>query len=178
METEIRAYAVAKGIRPETLERWLSWRTEDGSALERVALSLKISENHLRDLMVWLEEIALRDGLAIHTILASKSIHSIETDPRLGRADKLKRIKEEIRRLRFPRLAGVEDAIQSKIRVLKLHPEIRLSIPPGLEGGTLRVEFCAASQHDVKRLAGRLQEAAEQVAMVEIFNLLGGDLTQ
>jgi hypothetical protein len=169
---------MAKGIRPETLERWLSWRSADGSALGKVAFLLKISENHLRDLMDWLEEIALRDGLAIHTILASKAIRSIETDPRLGRADKLKRIKEEVRRLRFPRLAGVEDAIQSKIRGLKLHPEIRLSVPPGLEGGTLRVEFGATSQHDVKRLARRLQEAAEQVAMVEIFNLLSGDLTR
>lgn len=178
MEAKIRAYAVAKGFRAETLERWLRWTPADGSALERVAFSLKISENHLRDLMDWLEEISLRDGVAIHAILASASIHSIETDPRLGRADRLKRIKEQIRRLRFPRLAEVEDAVQTRIQALKLHPEIHLTAPLGLEGGTLRVEFAAASQDDVKRLARSLHEAAEKASMAEIFKLLAGHSTE
>jgi hypothetical protein len=133
-----------------------------------------MGENHLRDLMDWLEEISLRDGLAIHAILASKAIHRIETDPRLGRADRLKRIKEQIRRLRFPRLVDVEDAVQDNIQALKLHPEIRLTVPPGLEGGALLVEFAATSRDDVKRVARKLQEAAEKVPMGEIFNLLAG----
>jgi len=126
--------------------------------------------------MDWLEEIALRERVAVHAILASKTIAGIETDPRLGRADRLKRIKEQIRRLRFPRLAETEDAIRAKIQELKLHPEIRLSVAPGLEGGSLRVEFSAASHDDVKGLAERLQDAAENKPMAEIFDLLSGHL--
>ena len=82
--------------------------------------------------MDWLEEISLRDGQSIHAILTSKAIDDSATDPRLGRADRLKRIKEQIRRLRFPRLAETEDSIRAKIQELKLHPEIRMSVPPGL----------------------------------------------
>lgn len=177
MEPEIRAYGIAKGFHPQTIRRWLNWAPADGSALERIALPLKISENHLRDLMDWLEEIALRDGVSIHSILASKNLADIETDPRLGRADKLKRIKDQIRRLRFPRLAASEDAILVKIQALKLGPEVRLSVPPGLEGGTLRVEFAASNQEDLKRLTEKLRQAVERNCMEDIFKLLAGHVT-
>jgi hypothetical protein len=175
-ETEIRAYATTKSFHAQTLERWLSWEAADCGALERLAFALKISENHLRDLMDWLEEIALRDCVTIHSILASKTIADIETDPRLGRADRLKRIKEQIRRLRFPRLADTEDMIRAKIQGLKLHPDIRLSVPAGLEGGRVRVEFAAANRDDVKRLADKLSAATQNKLMVDIFNLLAGNL--
>ena len=177
-ETEIRVYAKDKGFHPQTLERWLSWRAADAAALARLAFALKISENHLRDLMDWLEEIALRDGGQIHAVLTSKSINDIETDPRLGRADRLKRVKEQVRRLRFPRLAETEDAIRAKIQELKLHPAIRLSVPAGLEGGQVRVEFVAASQDELRQLAMKLKEAAEKASMPKIFALLAGHATK
>ena len=173
-EQEIRDYATAKGFHPQTLERWLNWQPDDAGALAQLAFALKVSENHLRDLMDWLEEISLRDGQTIHAILTSKAIDDSATDPRLGRADRLKRIKEQIRRLRFPRLAETEDAIRAKIQELKLHPEIRMTVPPGLEGGQLRVEFAAASHAELKLLATKLTEATDKTGMAEIFDLLAG----
>ena len=168
---------MAKGFHPQTIQRWLNWAPADGRALARVALALRISENHLRDLMDWLEEIALRDGVNIHAVLSSKTVSEIETDPRLGRPDKLKRIKDQIRRLRFPRLAASEDAVRAKIQELKLHPEIRLTVPLGLEGGCVTIEFAASSHDDIKRLTKKLTEAAERNSMGEIFDLLGSHVT-
>jgi len=173
-ESEIRDYSTAKGFHPQTLERWLSWQSDDAEALAGLAISLKISENHLRDLMDWLEEIALRDRRSIHVILASKSVDDIATDPRLGRADRVKRIKERIRRLRFPRLAETEDTIRAKIHDLKVHPEIHVSVPPGLEGGQLRIEFAPASHAELKQIAAKLTEAVDKGSFAEIFDLLAG----
>ncbi|MSP38957.1 MAG: hypothetical protein EXR70_10750 [Deltaproteobacteria bacterium] len=173
-ESAIRGYAAAKSFHPQTLERWLGWGSADGEALERLALALKIGENHLRDLMDWLEEVALRDGVSIQSLLNAKVVDDIATDPRLGRADRLKRIKEHIRRLRYPRLAETEDAIRAKIQELKLAPEIRLSVAPGLEGGNLRVEFSAVNVTEFKRLAEKLSQAAEKTLPAEIFSLLAG----
>jgi hypothetical protein len=156
------------------LERWLGWQATDRDALGALAVSLKIGENHLRDMMDWLEEIALRDHMPISQVLASKSIDNPRTDPRLGRADKVKRIKEQLRRKRFPRLAQTEDEIENRIRALKLHPEIRLSVPPGLEGGRLNVEFNAANPAELKTLATKLGEAAASSTAAEIFEYLAG----
>jgi hypothetical protein len=173
-ESQIREYATAKGFHPQTVSRWLSWNPADTLALERLVFALKISENHLRDLLDWLEEVALRDQVAVHVILASKTIDDIATDPRLGRADRLKKIKEQIRRLRYPRLAETEDALRGKIQELQLHPEIRLSVPPGLEGGQIRVEFSVANHEELRRLASNLKNATEHQLMPEIFQLLSG----
>jgi hypothetical protein len=170
----IREYAKEKAFHPQTLARWLAWEQPDRNALYRLALPLKIGENHLRDLMDWLEEISLRDGLQVRQILGNGAIAALESDPRLGRADKLKRIKEQVRRLRFPRLAQTEDSIRARIQELKLQPEIRLIVPAGLEGGRLRIEFDAASQDELERLIEKLADATGKDAVREIFALLAG----
>jgi hypothetical protein len=125
-------------------------------------------------MMDWLEEIALRDQVKIDQILATEVISDVSTDPRLGRADKVKRIKECLRRLRFPRLAQTEDEIRNRIKSLKLHPEIRVSVPPGLEGGRLHVEFTATSATELLTIAGKLRAAAATSLAPEIFDLLAG----
>lgn len=172
-ESAFRSFAASKGFRAPTLSRWLSWQAADRTALAKLALDLKLGENHFRDLMDWSEEIALRDGTAIAAIIAGKAVDDIATDPRLGRADKVKRIKESLRRLRFPRLARTEDEIQVKIHALKLQPEIRVTVPSGLEGGRLQIEFSVTNQQDFKRLADKLGAAAESSVTGEIFTLLG-----
>src|SRR6266576_2266998 len=112
-EMEIREYAKDKGFHPQTLERWLSWDQPARDTLFRLAMGLKVGENHLRDLMDWLEEIALRDQ------------------------------------------STIEDSIRARIQELKLYPEIRLTVPPGLEGGRLRMELSASTPEELKRLTGK-----------------------
>jgi hypothetical protein len=168
----IQGYALSKGFHPQIKERWLSWNANDGAALLETAVSLKAGENHLRDLMDWLEEIALRDGIAIGEVLQSKTISNIRTDPRLGRADRLKRIKDQIRRIRFPRLSQIEDSIQSRIRQLKLPSAVKVSVPAGLEGGDLQIEFTAGSPAEFKSILAKLGAAAESESLAEIYVLL------
>ena len=140
----------------------------------RLVDELRIGENHLHDLMDWLEEIALRDQLKIDAILLDETIVGIESNSRLGRPDKLKRIKEKIRRLRFPRLVQLEDLIRRQIQALKLHPQIQISVPPGLEGGKLQVDFSASSHEELKILSAKLAEAVHQEEVQQIFNWLAG----
>jgi plasmid stabilization system protein ParE len=173
-ESEIRAYAQGRRFHDQTLARWLGWERTDRDALGELASGLKIGENHLRDMMDWLEDTASRDHAKISQILATKAISDLSTDPRLGRADKVKRIKEHLRRLRFPRLAQTEDEIRTRIQSLKLHPEIRVSVPPGLEGGRLHVEFTATSTTELLTIAGKLRAAAETSLAPEIFDVLAG----
>ncbi|HEX5605873.1 MAG TPA: hypothetical protein VFY96_05115 [Candidatus Binatia bacterium] len=157
------------------MERWLRWAAADREALATLALSHKISENHLREMMDWLEEISLRDGKPIQDILAEKAIYDTSTDPRLGRADRLKRIKEQLRRRRYPGLAQTEDQIRTHINALKLHPEIRLSVMPGLEGGHLKIEIQPANIAELRAAVAKLSNATSLRPLTAIFELLSGD---
>jgi hypothetical protein len=174
LEQEIQKFAKKKGLHPHTVERWCNWAAEDGAALLSLSLAVTPGENHLRELMDWLEEIEIRDALSIRDVLQSQE--HIVTDPRLGRADRLKRIKEQIRRIRFPRLAQLEDSIRTRIKELRLPPGIKVSLPPGLEGGHLRFEFTVTNPDGLKTIVGKLSEVSESPSVAKIFSLLKGDL--
>lgn len=173
-ESTFREYARTRGFHPQTLERWTGWEDAARERLANLAVGLKASENHVRDIMDWLEEISLRDKTKIQEILARREIDVIETHPRLGRADKLKRVKEQLRRWRFPRLAAMEDSVAKSIKALELPAAIRLSAPPGFEGGRLKVEFEIATALELRELSGRLSRAAASEAMKDIFATLAG----
>ena len=175
-EAAVREYAKARGFHPRTVERWVRWEEADRDGLRQVAVDLKASENHLRDIMDWLEEIALRENVKICQLLSRPEIVSVRTHPRLGRADKLKRIKEQLRRWRFPRLAAIEDALATRIKALQLPAAIHLSAPPGLEGGRLKAEFEVGTAAELCELSGCLRDAATSQAMTEIFTVLAGTL--
>ena len=173
-ESAIRDYAQAKGFHQQTIDRWLGLAPGDQDALADIALSLKCSENHLREMMDWLEEIGLRDNTTISEILTRPAIESSRSDPRLGRADKLKRIKEQLRRWRFPRLAALEESVRLKVQSLKLPASIQLSVTTGLEGGRVQVSFSARNVDEFEKLTHRLSDAASSGILSEIFESLSG----
>jgi hypothetical protein len=171
----IQDYGKERGFHDQTLGRWLRLSPSDRDALLELAQRLRIGENHFRDLLDWLEEIALRDGVGLCEVLKGELFVNTLSDPRLGRNDKLKRVKEELRRLRFPRLSRIEDEIQGKIRKLKLGPRIRMTVPPSLEGGALAVQIKAASHEELKHSVQELAGALEKKEMEEIFLFLRGE---
>jgi hypothetical protein len=173
-EQAIIDYARERGFHQQTLERWLKLAERDRAALLDLAQGLKMGGGHFRDFLDWLEEISLRDGVGFCEILRRESILRVSSDPRLGRNDKLKRVKDEIKRFRFPRLAQIEGEIQGIIRELKLQPQIQFSVPSGLEGGTLSVQLRATSHEQLRRLTAELEALLEKKAMKEIFDLLTG----
>ena len=167
-------YARSQGFHEQTVRRLASLAEKDQHILMEMVIALKIGQNHIRDLLDWLGEIVLRDGGSIATILSRAPFCEILTDPRLGRNDKLKRVKEELRRLRFPRLSQMETKIASRIRSLRLGPLIQVASPPGLEGCFLTVQLKAANPGELRRLVAELAQAVEKPEIDEIFELLGG----
>lgn len=147
----------------------------DREALFGLAQGLRLGQNHLRDLLDWLEEIALRDGLSPCDVLRREPLAQISSDPRLSRSDKLKRIKDEVRRLRFPRLSRTEGAIHNAIREMKLNPAIQITVPPGLEGSSVTVQLKSSSYQELKRLVGELERALESESAHALFMLLRGE---
>lgn len=174
-DEKILEYGKEKGFHRKILERWLSLAEPDRQSLLDLARELKIGANHLSDLLDWLGEIHLRDGRSPAQVLKGDSFSRLLSDPRLGRNDKLKRLKEELRRLRFPRLSRIEGEIQKRIRELKLGPQIQTAVPPGLEGGALTLQLKASSHEELKALVEELRGALEKQAMREIFDLLRGE---
>ena len=174
-DQQILAYCRRKSFHPKTQERWLELSDADREALLLLAGTLKVGENHFKDLLDWLEEISVRDGVGIAQLLGREILSRVVSDPRLGRSDRLKRLKDEVRRLRFPRLARIEDEIGRRVREMKLDPKVMLTVPAGLEGSAVTIQMKAAGYDELKRLSAEVARVVEEDAMKEIFALLRGE---
>lgn len=168
----LRAFAAERGYAPATVERWLGLSDADGEALLGLARSLRLGENQLRDLWHWAEEIAARDGGSLAEVLAATRRRAESVG--LGRADRLKRVKAELRRRRFPQVAAREDRVAALVEQLGLSG-VQIRWPAFLEGDVLRFEFEARSAEGLAAHAAALLAAAQHPACREIFAVLDGD---
>lgn len=172
LQTAIRAYTGARTYSAATTERWLGLDAGDSGALLQLATEIRLGENQLRDLWDWAEEIAERDRVMLHHVLAAAPIAAARARP-LGRNDKLRAIKAALRRLRFPQLADVEDRLADLVRTMQLPRTLRVDLPQHLEGDQVRIEITVTSPAAWRTAAAALLAAAESPACTELFALLG-----
>jgi len=167
----VRAYGVARQIDARLIDRWLGWASGDAAALLDVADALRLGSNHLGDVMTWLEEIAARDGTAPRDTLRAPGIRGV-LNTRLGRSDKLKRVKALLRSQRFPRLVAVEQALDAAIRDLDLGAGVTVRFPPGLDGDELTIEVRARRPDGLRDATTRLHAAVSEGGFDRVFALL------
>jgi hypothetical protein len=170
LNEQIAAYAHEKRLSPQTMARWRAWGEEDQAALFIVVRDLQLGENHLRDFLDWLEEITARDGGAVRELLTRAEIHQPLQSP-LSRNDKLKAVKEAVRRIRYPRFSRLEEDVRAAVKALDLGNRIQVSFPPTLEGEEITVELKARNPQELTDNLRRLQRRVEDGAWQRLFAL-------
>ncbi len=171
LKAKIHAYAQEKHLHPQTVRRWLAWEERDQEALWCLAKELQIGENHLRDLMDWLEEISLRDGGTPAEVLGHQEIRRVLSRP-LSRNDKLKEVKAELRKLRYPRLSQLEGQLKETVKKMDLGSRIQVTFPQFLEGDEIRVEIRARNAAELKESIERILLQVEEGWVERLFSLL------
>ena len=167
----VLAYAQLKRLSPQTLARWQAWVEPDQAALFELVYELQLGENHLRDFLDWCEECVARDGGAIAELLARPAIRQPLT-AKLGRNDKLKAVKEALRKIRYPRLSRLEEDLRTATKALDLGGRVRVSFPPSLEGDEVTVEIKARNVKELHESLERLQQRLGDGGMQSLFDLL------
>jgi len=148
-----------------------TWAAAERAALAAVIETLSPSPRHLAEILDWLEDVAARDGTCAGAVLAERSL-AAALRARGSAPDRLKRWKEALRRLRYPRLAAREAAIGEAIRALGLGPAVGVAVPPGLEGGTLSFTIRARTAGEFAAVLDRLQERLASGDLERLFALL------
>jgi len=167
----VRAYGAVRQIDAGLIDRWLGWESPDAAALLDVAAAIRLGSNHLGDVMTWLEEIAAREGVAPADVLRAPGVRGV-LRTRLGRSDKLKRVKAFLRGRRFPRLVAAERALDAAIRDLGLGAGVTVRFPPGLDGDELTIEVRARRPDGLRAATTRLHAAVRDGGFDRVFALL------
>lgn len=171
----IRSFATERSYRDETVARWVALDPLDAASLLEIAADLRLGENQLRDLWLWAEEIAARDGSSLVAVFAEPGVRSA-LRKRAGRNDRVKGLRAALRRLRFPQLAAHEQQLAALVEALQLPGTVRVHWPEFLEGDSLHVELDVRSPAALAAQARALADAAARPEFAEIFALLDGDV--
>jgi hypothetical protein len=172
LRRRVEALAAAHRLQAALVERWQALAAADAAAVCDLAERLRLGENHIRDLCEWSEEIALRDGTTIAAVLESTPV-TAALSRALGRNDAVKTLREVLRRLRFPRLAALEDQLAQRVRRLALPAGVRLVLPPNLQDTEIRVEIRAGDLAALTAAVDALRAAVQRPELAELFALMG-----
>jgi hypothetical protein len=167
----IITYAQQKRLSPHTLARWRAWPDTDQAALWDFAHELQLGENHLRDFLDWCEETVLRDGGTVAELLTRPDLRRL-LEAKLGRNDKLKAVKDALRKIRYPRLSRLEEDLRAAVKALDLGGRIQVSFPPALEGEEITVTIKARKVQELRDELELLRRRVEDGAVQRLFDLL------
>jgi hypothetical protein len=151
--------------------RTATWTNAERAALAAAVAALRPSAHHLGDVLDWLDDIAARDGGHPSAVLAAPALRAALAS-RGSAPDRLKRWKEALRRLRYPRLVARERAFADAVRALDLGRAVTVAPPAALEGGTIAVTIRAGSAAELHATLDRLQRAREAGGLAGLFDLL------
>lgn len=168
---EVAAFARERRYAEPTQQRWSQLSDTDAAALLRLAQPLQLSENQLRDLWQWLEDVAQRDQLTLAAVLESSALKLVMRSS-LGRAEKIKAFKSKLRELRFPQLVAAEQQARQLISALELPRQIVVELPAHLEGESIRFSITATTSAALQQAATALLAASAQPQCTELFRLL------
>ena len=171
LRDQLAAYAQRKHLSPATSDRWQAWLAEDQAALLICAQELQLGENQLKDFLDWLEEIALRDVMAIRVVLGQRGIRNALA-VQGSRNDKLKAVKTALRKMRYPRLTQLEASARTAVKALDLGRGVQISFPHAFEGDEITVTFHARNTQELEERLVRLQQRVTDGGFQRMFDVL------
>jgi hypothetical protein len=173
-EAAVRAYATTKRFAAATLERWLRCTPADQTELLRLIESMRLGENHTRDLLDAMEAIALRQQTTFASILHSETVSAVLNAGR-ARNETLHLLKQALRRLRYPQLAAAETHLRELTKRLGLPAGVTLTLPENLEGDELVFSVRARSAAELRRRMEGASAAVRATELDQIYRILGGE---
>ena len=151
--------------------RTAAWTDDERALLAEIVAALRPSPRHLADVLDWLDDVAARNGSRPAAVLGAPSLQAALRGG--GSApDTLKRWKEALRRLRYPRLVAREQDFATAVRALELGRGVSIASPAALEGGTVTVTIRAGSAAELDAILDRLARARDAGELARLFALL------
>ncbi len=133
-------------------------------------IKMKIGLNRQRQILTWLEEIALRDKRPLLDVLNSLNIiANSKDDNQKDTGTWAKSIIDEIRRARFPQLVETETKFKSGLKKLKIPSGMTIEHPPYFESKNYKVTLRISNSAELANYAVRLKKIASMQEFSKIL---------
>ena len=161
LEQGLQEYLVRKNLSLSTSALFLHLDKEDQQVILPLLEALQPGENRVKEIISFLREISLRDGVSLASLLARKDIAMILNDQETQHPLRIEQLRRIVKEMRFPRLSGMEKKFAEYKRSLSLPPQISFHPPPFFEGEEFRMELRFKDFGAFRELVTRLHQISE-----------------
>ena len=172
VELQIRVLGVERRLPNAHLERWLAMDQESRVAILGLARCLRLRTGQLAAALETLEEIAVRERVAIAEVLARPEIQCVARGSGSAPA-RASAFIAALRAIRFPRLHKTRSRLAAEVAALKLPRGISIVLPRELGSDELTVSLCARNGNELTNQIGALVRSS--AGLMRIADLLGGE---
>lgn len=123
--------------------------------------ALRPGENRIKEIVSFLREVSLREGVSVSSVLAGKEIRGILSDQERPRPQRLEALRRILKEMRFPSLTEMQRKFADFKRSLSLPSSISFYPPPFFEGEEFRMEMRFKDSPTFRQLVTRLHQIAE-----------------
>lgn len=149
-----------------------AWRADARRVFFEIVEALRPGANKLTELATWLEEIALRDDRPLTAVIVDLRLRTMSQDSSLAPQERLRVVREAVRRARFPTLAQMTRQAAELVVKLQLEPFVSVRPPEGFEGDAFEARFDFSSPDELRTVGRLLSEASNHPAAEELRDLL------
>jgi len=161
LERGLLEYVVRQNLSLSTSVLFLSLDKDGQGAILPLLEALRPGENRVKEIITFLREISLRDGVPISSVLARGDIRKILGDQETPRPQRIERLRRIIKTMRFPLLTEMEEKFAQYKRSLSLPPQISFHPPPFFEGEEFRMELRFKDFRAFRELVTKLRQITE-----------------
>jgi hypothetical protein len=144
----------------------------DRQVLLELFITMRLGRNRAQEFASLIEDICRRDSCRVSACFQSLGVDDILADPQPSRPQKVERVRQALRRSRYPQLSAYEQQFHATVRELRLPSQIHLQPPPYFEGQHYRVSFTFNSRQELLQVAQSLAHAAANNAVDDLLLLL------
>jgi hypothetical protein len=161
LERGLQEHLVKEGLSLSASVLCLTLDTEGQQAILPLLEALRPGENRVKEIISYLREISLRDGVPISSLLARGDIGEVLGDQETPRPQRIEHLRRVLKEMRFPRLTAMEDKFAVYKQSLSLPPQISFHPPPFFEGEQFKMELRFKDLRELGELINRLRQIAE-----------------
>jgi ParB-like chromosome segregation protein Spo0J len=169
IEDEIKQAVLQGMITEKNALRLSSMQADDRRYLFRLFGRLNLSSSKQAEMLESCCDIAGKDNQLVRDILGNDEIEKILNQDRLTLSQKGDRIRQRLRKKRFPRLARCEQRFADLKKKLNFPPGIELHPPPFFEGGAYCLQIAFHTAEDLTEAAEQVKSTAQSPALRQLL---------
>lgn len=163
----LQAFFIEKKLPIHLIEDFFLFDHEEQKELLLFLQNSSWTLAHLKECLLWIVEIMIRDKSSLRSLLYESSFQEI-LNSSLDSKVKFQKIKFFLKLKRYPVLSKME----IKVNQLKKELNIPLEIPNFFEGNRLQLKFSFESKKELEQITQKLNHALHQKKLEELLEMI------